>query len=170
MATYRMQMSFTRKSMTKVVKQLTDLKKVHYMKVLKVTRLTAETLVDFIADQYQVWNTGYIGSIQTTVRANKIGVTGGYQIVASGPDIYFLEFGTGVFAAEELPEWYTTSIPIGPGSYSLNEGQGQFIPGVKEWWYWGHQWINGSAPAFAFAEAHAIAPEKIAEIVKEVFG
>ena len=62
-------------------------------------------------------------------------ISNGWKIVASGEDVYFIEFGTGnsagAFYGEGLP---ATSVPIYPGSYS-QQNSGQFA----KWGYWFHE-------------------------------
>lgn len=171
MATYRLTMSLNPASIKQTIKDLDGIKRGWNMKAYKVCRLAAEALAEFINGEWSVGVTGYIGDIDAYAYAVPLDRNRGYKIVASGEDIYFLEFGTGVFATDSIPSSYgAISVPVGPGTYSQSVGSGQFIKGVKEYWFWNHQWINGSLPAFAFDKARAQAGLILASAIKEVFG
>lgn len=172
MATHRLQMTLSTDSIKKVAKELGKIGRGANMKAWKAARLSAEGIAEFISMQYTVPNTGYVGDINVNVRVNQIDKRKGYRVVASGPDIYFLEFGTGKWAAkpEDVPSYYSkVTVLTGPGSYSTTVGHNQFIPGVKEYWFWRGQKTDGSLPAFAFSNAYSISPLIIRSAIQEAF-
>lgn len=61
-------------------------------------------------------------------------IDNGYKIVASGKDVYFIEFGTGFFAN---PNGYETSVPVYPGSWS--EQHAQMFSRYGFWYYKGEK-------------------------------
>ena len=69
------------------------------------------------------------GNGDTVVKIRSI--PSGYAIVASGEDVYFVEFGTGIDATST--HGFNVSVPIYPGSYSENNAQQYSTVGY--WWY-----------------------------------
>ena len=169
MAQYRLRMDLSTKNVRKVAEQLAEIKKGFNMRVWKVSRITAEHVKRVIDLQYAT-GTDYIGWRDVTVETIQLPKRAGYRVAAYGEDIYFLEYGTGIHAGKNKPSDVRLAVPATPGSYSQNYGQGQYIPGVKEWWMYGNATIKGSRPAWAFHYARQYSPDFIKDAVKEVFG
>lgn len=92
----------------------------------------------------------------------------GYKIVASGQDVYFIEFGTGnsagMFYGDGLPE---TSVPVYPGSYSESHAQRYSQDGY--WFY--HGQLMSSTPVYMpMYYAGKAVRDNMKRVVKEVMG
>ena len=92
----------------------------------------------------------------------------GYKIVASGHDVYFIEFGTGnsagMFYGDGLP---ATSVPVYPGSYSESHAQKYSQDGY--WFYHGE--IMSSTPVYMpMYYAGKAVRDNMKRVVKEVMG
>ena len=95
-------------------------------------------------------------------------IPNGYKIVASGHDVYFIEFGTGFFTGvnygDGLPE---TSVPVYPGSWSSEHSH--IFENYGYWWYDGEKLQGTEAEMPMYYAGRAIrANEK--RIAREVFG
>lgn len=88
----------------------------------------------------------------------------GYKIVASGHDVYFIEFGTGIYAN---PNDYTTSVPVYPGSYSEQHAQRFSEHGF---WYYEGEKLQGTEAQNAMYYAGKAMRENEQRIMKEVLG
>ena len=121
----------------------------------------AETANASYADGYEEGN----GGVQVNINE----LPSGYQIVASGDDVYFLEFGTGVMAGAG----YDTSViappvDISSGSWSRSEhGTGEFA-NYGSWHHDGAKYtltIPRKGMYFAAKEIE----RRVSEVVDEVF-
>lgn len=172
MATYRLTMSLNVKSVRKVAEEIAEIKRGFNMKVWKATRITAEHVKRFIELQYAT-ATNYIGWSYYDVSIDIVPLPKrqGYRVVGSGSKIYFLEYGTGIYAGKGFPGGGpVASVDKTPGSWSQNFGRRQFVPGKHEFWIFGHAMIEGSTAAWAFPYARIYSPEFISMAVLEVFG
>lgn len=90
-------------------------------------------------------------------------ISNGWKIVASGKDVYFIEFGTG----DDVDPHYDVSVPLFSGSWSMEHAQRYAQYGF---WYYRKVRYEGT-PAYMpmyYAEKEIRANEK--RIVQEVFG
>ena len=87
----------------------------------------------------------------------------GYDIVANGEAVVFIEFGSGVLA--EHPQ--ADEFGFGPGSWSADHGSGQFAE--KGYWFYNKHFLTGQAPAMAMFDTSQELKRKILEIAREVF-
>lgn len=93
---------------------------------------------------------------------------GGYEVLASGKTVGFIEFGTGV----RYPEWDgagTSYTPPPHGSYGKGQGKNPW-----GWWFRGSpgavaQHTYGNMPAEAMLTARNEMIEKVTEIAREVW-
>lgn len=88
---------------------------------------------------------------------------GGYKLVMSGSDVYFIEFGTG----SDTEPHYQTSVPVFAGSWSMEHSQRY----AKSGWWWYNGEIYVGTPAYMpmyYAEKKM--REEMPRIVREVFG
>lgn len=92
-----------------------------------------------------------------------IKIDGGYKIVMSGEDVYFIEFGTGEFT---YPHGDEVSVPVYPGSYSEEHAQ-QFSK-YRFWWYGGQQY-EGTPAYRPLLHAGIAIRQAMPRVVKEVF-
>lgn len=92
----------------------------------------------------------------------------GYRIVASGQDVYFIEFGTGNMAGA-FYEGNTSgvSVPIGEGTWSITHAQKYSEQGY--WWYRGNK-IYGTPSYMPMFYAVKAMRERYKEVVEGVFG
>ena len=98
------------------------------------------------------------------VNVDVLPIENGYKIVASGEDVYFIEFGTGVFAN---PNGYATTIPVYPGSYSEQHAQ-QFS--TKGFWYYGGEKLQGTEAENAMYYAGKAIRDNMSRVIQEVLG
>lgn len=90
-------------------------------------------------------------------------ISNGYKIVASGHDVYFIEFGTGVYT---YPHGNSVSVPVYPGSYSEQNAQQFSTYGF--WWYGGEQ-LEGTPAYMPMLYAGQAIRANAKRIVQEVF-
>jgi hypothetical protein len=88
---------------------------------------------------------------------------GGYKLVMSGSDVYFIEFGTG----SEVSSHYEVSVPVFSGSWSMEHSQQYARHG---WWWYGGEIYTGTPAYMPMYYAGKKMREEIPRIVKEVFG
>ena len=169
MAQYRLRMDLSTKNVRKIAEQLAEIKQGFNMKVWKASRITAEHVKRFIDLQYAT-ATDYIGWRDVDVEVIQLPKRAGYRVAAHGEDIYFLEYGTGVYAGMNKPSDVRLAVPAEPGVWSQNYGQGQYVRGTHEYWMYGPVKIKGSRPAWAFHYARQYSPDFIRDAVREVFG
>ena len=92
----------------------------------------------------------------------------GYKIVASGKDVYFIEFGTGnsagMFYGEGLP---ATSVPVYPGSYSERH-KGMYAE--RGYWFYHGQIMSSTDTYMPMYYAGKTIRENMDKVIREVFG
>lgn len=88
---------------------------------------------------------------------------GGYKLVMSGADVYFIEFGTGSYVEPH----YQTSVPVFAGSWSMEHAQKYAQQG---WWWYGGEPLVGTEAYMPMYYAEKKMREEMPRIVKEVFG
>ena len=88
---------------------------------------------------------------------------GGYKLVMSGTDVYFIEFGTGSYVEPH----YQTSVPVFAGSWSMEHSQKYAKQG---WWWYGGEPLVGTEAYMPMYYAGKKMREEMPRIVKEVFG
>jgi hypothetical protein len=101
------------------------------------------------------------GNNDATITVEKM--DGGYKLVMSGSDVYFIEFGTG----SDTEPHYQTSVPVFAGSWSMEHSQRY----AKSGWWWYNGEIYVGTPAYMpmyYAEKKM--REEMPRIVREVFG
>lgn len=111
--------------------------------------------------------TGYLGTYPTvSIEATEKG----FRVIAEGESVAFIEFGTGIYAGQGVG-FHNIPFSTEPGSWSQSEeGMGNFIPGVHEYWHYGGQVVEGSMPANGFYKAYTSIEREAPRIAKEVFG
>lgn len=88
---------------------------------------------------------------------------GGYKLVMSGTDVYFIEFGTGSYVEPH----YQTSVPVFAGSWSMEHSQKYAKQG---WWWYGGEPLVGTEAYMPMYYAGKKMREEMPRIAKEVFG
>ena len=92
----------------------------------------------------------------------------GYKIVASGEDVYFIEFGTGNSAGMFYGDgMQNVSVPVYPGSYSKDHAQMYSTHGY--WFYHGHIMSSTDSYMPMYWAGKAIR-DNIEKVAREVFG
>lgn len=96
-------------------------------------------------------------------------IENGYKIVASGQDVYFIEFGTGVFAGIAYGDSGVpaVSVPVYPGSYS--EQNKRRFSEYGFWYYKGERLEGTEAEMPMYYAGRAIRMNE-KRIAQEVFG
>lgn len=64
---------------------------------------------------------------QPRVETHKLESGNGYEVVVSGQQVGFLEFGTGAFSDSQHPYTGEVTFPVFPGSYSDTVGSGSYL-------------------------------------------
>lgn len=90
----------------------------------------------------------------------------GWAVVAEGPDVLFIEFGTGDAAGREAGRYDKIPAKVRPGSWS--EKHAQMYSRYGFWVFAGHI-IHETRPHPAFYEAYRQMVEAIPQVVSEVF-
>lgn len=90
-------------------------------------------------------------------------VNNGYKIVASGTDVYFIEFGTG----DGVSAHYDTAVPVAWGTWSAEHDQ---ILWDKGFWYYEGEKLTGTKAEMPMYYAGRAIRENEKRIVKEIFG
>ncbi len=91
----------------------------------------------------------------------------GWKVVMSGADIYFVEFGTGIYAGEYPGDASNVSVGIMPGDYS--EGHAKQYS-EKGYWFYDNQFYRGTPAEMPMYYAGKRMREEMPRIIKEVFG
>lgn len=90
----------------------------------------------------------------------------GYRIVASGTDVCFIEFGTGVYTGYGYEKTVNTNFAIRPGSWSKFHSR-QFY--VKGYWHYRRKKYVGTYPTKAMYLASKEMRQQIYQIAREVY-
>lgn len=88
---------------------------------------------------------------------------GGYKLVMSGSDVYFIEFGTG----SDVEPHYQTSVPVFAGSWSMQHKQ---MYAKNGWWWYGGEILVGTTAYMPMYYAGKKMREEAPRVAKEVFG
>lgn len=91
----------------------------------------------------------------------------GWKVVMSGKDIYFVEFGTGIYAGEYAGDASNVSVGIMPGDYSEEHAK-QYSE--KGYWFYANNFYRGTPAEMPMYYAGKRMREEMPRIVKEVFG
>ena len=144
-----------------------------YAKKLKqsereITEQLAEYGKEVVDGAYSMGDALDISEYSVDVRR----IPSGHAIVATGDNVMFLEFGTGVMT-EDCEEKISAELPpIKPGEWSQNEGIGQFVPGSHEYWFYGKEngksilW-TGTPATKGFYYANELMKKQAESIVKK---
>ena len=150
-------------SCNKAVQELIAYQKEIIPKLDEVCRRLAEIGAQEAQARFARGDHGNGGVSVTTER-----IKDGYKIVASGHDVYFIEFGTGHFAGvgygEGMPP---TSVPVYPGSWSEQHAQKFSEYG---YWYYAGERLEGTEAEMPMYYAGRAIRNNERRIVKEVFG
>lgn len=125
----------------------------------EVARQEAQRIFDQAASNVEEGN----GGVYVTIEP----IENGFKIVASGEDVYFIEFGTGnsagMFYGDGLP---VTSVPVYPGSYSERHAK---IYAENGYWFFHGQIMSSTDTYMPMYYAGKKMREEFPKIVKEVF-
>lgn len=87
----------------------------------------------------------------------------GWKVIATGSDVYFIEFGTG----DATSSHYLTDVPLYPGSWSETHAQKYSING---YWYYGGERLTETPAYMPMFNAEKAIRANAKRIVKEVMG
>lgn len=100
-------------------------------------------------------------------------VNNGYVLKASGTDVCFMEFGTGVTAGLGYDtSVITPPVDISPGSWSKAHG-GMFMKTggfPNGYWFYNGQVMNSTIPQMGMYHAASETKQRVEQIAQEVFG
>lgn len=102
------------------------------------------------------------------VNVSVVPLNDGYEVLANGESVCFLEFGTGLAAGNGYDTTdITPPVEITPGSWSLTEGSGQFAN--KGYWYYDGRKYEMTTPRMGMYHAYSESKRQIEQIAREVF-
>lgn len=93
-------------------------------------------------------------------------IDNGYKIVMEGQDVYFIEFGTGIFAGDYPGDTSNVTVGIMPGDWSETHAQ-QFSR--YGYWFYDNQFLRGTPAFMPMYYAGKKMREEMPRIAKEVF-
>ena len=93
-------------------------------------------------------------------------IENGYKIVASGADIYFVEFGTGIYAGEYAGDASNVSVGIMPGDWSDTHARKFSDYG---YWFYDNVFYRGTPAEMPMYYAGKAIRENAKRVVEEVF-
>lgn len=91
----------------------------------------------------------------------------GYKVVMSGADIYFVEFGTGIFAGEYPGDTTGVTVGVMPGDYSDTHAR-QYS--TKGYWFYDNVFYRGTPAEMPMYHAGERMKQEMPRIAREVFG
>lgn len=155
---------FNQKSIDAAIRMVNQYKKDFEAKVTEFTRRLAEIGVSVASAGFSTAD--YDGVNDVVVSMEKTDT--GYNVVASGKTVGFIEFGTGV----RYPEWDGSDVEYTPpphGSYGKGQGKNPY-----GWWFRGSegamaQHTYGNQPAEAMLTARNQMIERVTAIAREVW-
>lgn len=147
----------SKESCDKAVKELQEYKRKIKPKMLEVCKRLAE----IGAQEANAHLTLANGNDNATI--DTVPMDGGYKLVMSGSDVYFIEFGTG----SDVEPHYQVSVPVFSGSWSMEHAKKYTQQG---WWWYGGEPLTGTPAYMPMYYAGKKMREEIPRIVKEVFG
>lgn len=101
------------------------------------------------------------------VRVDVVEIDNGYKIVMSGADIYFVEFGAGIYAGEYAGDTSNVSVGIMPGDWSETHAKQYSEHG---YWFYDNVFYRGTPAEMPMYYAGKMMREEMPRIVREVFG
>lgn len=144
-------------SCKKVLKQIEEYRREIEPKLDEICKRVAD-IGALVANSRLVLSQG-----NTDVNITVEKMDGGYKLVMSGADIFFVEFGTG----SEVSSHYKVSVPVFSGSWSMEHEQ--IFARLGFWWY-GGEIMTGTPAYMPMYYAGKVMREEIPKIAKEVFG
>lgn len=153
----RIEIELSTESCEKALEEL----KAYKEKVLPRLEEVCKRLAEIGMQEANAHLTLALGNTDATIYTEKI--DGGYKLVMSGSDVYFIEFGTG----SNVEPHYQVSVPVFPGSWSMEHSQKYAKQG---WWWYGGEPLIGTIAYMPMYYAGKKMREEIPRIVKEVFG
>lgn len=100
-------------------------------------------------------------------KASVVPMENGYKIVMEGESIYFIEFGTGIFAGDYPGDTSNVTVGIMPGDWSDTHARKFSDYG---YWFYEGQILEGTPAYMPMYYAGRKMREEMPRIVKEVFG
>lgn len=97
------------------------------------------------------------------VHVDVMPIDNGWKIVASGSDVYFIEFGTG----DDVDRHYDVSVPVFSGAWSMKHAQKYAQYGF---WYYRKVRYEGTPAYMPMYYAEKAIRENEKRVVQEVFG
>lgn len=143
-------------SCKKAIKELKAYQREIGPKLNEVCRRLAELGKEIAQGLFDSAGEGNGGVIVTTEPCEN-----GWKIVASGEDVYFIEFGTG----NDVSEHYNASVPLYSGSWSEAHAQKYWING---YWYYGGVRYEGTPAYMPMFNAEKTIRQNVKSVVKEV--
>ena len=162
MATERITFGLSKGSVESAIRRIERLKIGYRRKLDRSIRLLAERGRDYLDGAYGTAG-DYEGNVDISVLVEAVEKYR-YRIIATGEKLFFLEYGTGVFASPD-PNGFS-KVDATPGSWSITH-QRQFV--THGYWYY-NGITFGSQPVHGFYYLGLAMPEIVREVVAEVFG
>lgn len=162
MAHTRITFKLTPDDVRNAVKKIEKFKIGYKKKVNKTLDLVADTCVEYLWTSY-LSPLGYEGRIDIGINAEK--TPDGYKVIASGPTLFFLEYGTGIYASPDPSG--QQAVLAKPGSWSEEHAQ-QFS--TMGYWMFNGRMQVGSEPAHAFYFLNQSMHDIAQKAIREIFG
>ncbi len=150
-------LELSKESCDKAIKELQKYQKEIKPKMLEVCKRLAEIGAQEANAHLTLANGNNDARISTEP------MDGGYKLVMSGTDVYFIEFGTG----SDVEPHYQVSVPVFAGSWSMEHKQKYAKQG---WWWYGGEILTGTPAYMPMYYAGKKMREEMPRIAKEVFG
>ena len=149
-------------SCNKALKEIEQYQKQIKPKLQEVCKRLAEVG----AQEASIWARMAAGYGNNDVHVSTEPMDNGYKVVMSGADIYFVEFGTGIYAGEYAGDTANVSVGIMPGDWSETHAQQYSTHG---YWFYDNVFYRGTPAEMPMYHAGKRMREEMPRIVREVF-
>lgn len=150
-------------SFDKAIKEITKFEKWVNQKTNELIKRLADEGVN-IALSHTERASAY-GNTDIEIYSEK-GSNGSWRIVASGEDVYFVEFGAGIGVDESDPFVAQADVEVFDGSYSLKHNGPYIKTGI---WHYNGLTLNGIEALKPMYQTQKELEERLVDIAKEVF-
>lgn len=125
--------SLNTRSINAAIKQLNNYRTNQQRNLEQAMRRIAEAIAELAREYYAEAKLPeqYYPGWEEQPRVDVEKISNGYEVIAEGKQIGFLEFGTGAFSDSQHPYSGEVTFPVFPGSYSDTVGAGSYLRWVN---------------------------------------